>query len=75
MLTVRFEVFTIKTEEITDITKLRPNKKKPVLRVTPTLPNLLVFRFLKKKYYFMHLKDEIPFKMHKILFFSQEMNK
>ena len=57
---------------------LRPNKKIPVFRVTQPYLNLLVkpriiFRFSGEKNIILCiLKGEMPFKMHKIIFFFQK---
>ena len=58
-----------------DVHIVRPNKKFPVFRVTRPYLNLLVihsffFRFSGKNIILCILKGEMPFKRHKIVFFS-----
>ena len=53
---------------------IRPNKKN-VFKVTQPCLSLLVkprvfFQVFWKKYNFMHFERQMPFKMHKIIFFS-----
>ena len=56
---------------------IRPNKKRPVFKVTRPYLNLLVkprfFRFSGKNIILCILKGEMPFKMHKIIFFSRTL--
>ena len=55
---------------------IRPNKKIPVFRVIWPYLNLLVnldfFRFSGKKIILCILKGKMPFKIHKIIYFSSE---
>ena len=56
---------------------VRPNKSIPVFRVTQPYLNLLVkpgifTGLLEKKITLCILKGEMPFKMHKIIFFSRK---
>ena len=56
---------------------LMPNKKIPLFRVTQPYLNLLVkfrifFRFSGKNMILCILKDGMPFKMHKIIFFPDK---
>ena len=54
---------------------VRPNQIIPVFRVTQPYLNLLVkFRFSGKKIILCTLRGEMPFKMHKIVFFSRKKN-
>ena len=57
-----------------------PSKKNPVFRVTQPYLNLLVkprifFMFSGKNIILSILKGEMPFKMHKIIFFPEKKNK
>ena len=57
---------------------MRPNKKKRlVFRVAQPYLNLLVnfTRFLEKNISLCILKGEMPFKMHKTIFFSLQIQK
>ena len=56
---------------------VRPKKKLPVFRVTRPYLNFraktrIFFRFPGKKYDLCILKDERPFKLHKIIFFQKK---
>ena len=67
--------FEVDEEELkTFFSKVRPNKKKTVFRVTQPILNLLVkprifFMFSGKNITLCILKCKMPFKMHKNVFF------